>query len=76
MDKDGRKKIVVLDDNEIFAELIAAALEEHCRVLLGHTGLQGIAYFQEGGVAPARDFRYSQYFMGTILNSPRGRRRA
>ncbi|MGD9643742.1 MAG: response regulator [Elusimicrobiales bacterium] len=50
MDKDGRKKIVVLDDNEIFAELIAAALEEHCRVLLGHTGLQGIAYFLEGGV--------------------------
>ncbi|MDT8287733.1 MAG: response regulator [Elusimicrobiales bacterium] len=50
MDKDGRKKIVVLDDNEIFAALIAAALEDHCRVLLGHTGLQGIAYFLEGGV--------------------------
>lgn len=53
MDKDGRKKIVVLDDNEVFAELIAAAMEEHCRVLVGHTGLQGIAYFLEGGVDAA-----------------------
>lgn len=50
MKREGRKKIVVLDDNEIFAELIAAAMEEHCQVLVGHTGLQGIAYFLEGGV--------------------------
>jgi CheY-like chemotaxis protein len=50
MDKNGRKTIVVLDDNESFAALIAAVLEEHCRVLVGHTGLQGIAYFLEGGV--------------------------
>jgi CheY-like chemotaxis protein len=50
MDKDGRKKIVVLDDNEIFAELIAAAMEGHCQVCVGHNGLQGIAYFLEGGV--------------------------
>lgn len=50
MDKDRRKKIVVLDDNEIFAALIAAAMEEHCCVRVGHNGLQGIAYFLEGGV--------------------------
>lgn len=50
VEKNRRKKIVVLDDNESFAELITAVLEEHCRVLVGHTGLQGIAYFLEGGV--------------------------
>jgi len=50
MNREGRKKIVVLDDNEIFAELMATAMEEHCQVLVGHTGLQGIAYFLEGGV--------------------------
>lgn len=50
MDKDGCKKIVVLDDNEVFAELIAAAMGEYCRVCVGHTGLQGIAYLLEGGV--------------------------
>lgn len=50
MNRNGRKKIVVLDDNEVFAELMAAALEEHCEVSIGHNGLQGIAYFLEGGV--------------------------
>ncbi|HBE88600.1 MAG TPA: hypothetical protein DDW67_05605 [Elusimicrobia bacterium] len=50
MNRNGRRKIVVLDDNEIFAELLAAAMGEYFDVLVGHTGLQGIAYFLEGGV--------------------------
>jgi CheY-like chemotaxis protein len=48
---EGRKKIVVLDDNEVFAELIRASLEEEFDVVVGHNGLQGIALCLEGGVA-------------------------
>lgn len=45
-----RKRIVVLDDNENFAMLLAAALEEHCEVASGFNGLHGIAFCLEGGV--------------------------
>ncbi len=38
-----RPRIVVLDDNEMFAELLAAALEEEFEISVGHSGLQGLA---------------------------------
>ena len=47
----GRLKIVILDDNEIFAALMAAALEEEFDIVMGHNGLQGISLCLEGGVA-------------------------
>jgi len=46
-----RKKIVVLDDDEIFSALLAEMLGEYYDVSVGHTGLQGIAMCLEGGVA-------------------------
>jgi CheY-like chemotaxis protein len=46
-----KRKLVVLEDDEIFAALIAAALEEEFEVVTGHNGLQGIALCLEGGVA-------------------------
>jgi CheY-like chemotaxis protein len=48
---ESRLKIVILDDNEIFAALMAAALEEEFDIALGHNGLQGISLCLEGGVA-------------------------
>lgn len=44
------KRIAVLDDDEIFPELIAAALEGECEVVTGRNGLQGIALCLEGGI--------------------------
>lgn len=46
-----RPKIVVLEDNETFAALLAAALEDDFEVLTGGNGLQGIALCLEGGVS-------------------------
>lgn len=51
MEMEGRKKVVVLDDNEVFAALIAAALEEEFDIVVGHNGLQGISLCLEGGVS-------------------------
>lgn len=48
---EGRQKIVILEDNEMFAALMAAALEDEFDVTVGHNGLQGIAICLEGGVA-------------------------
>ncbi len=48
---EGKQRLLVLEDNEIFAALIAAALEEEFEVVTGNNGLQGIALCLEGGVA-------------------------
>ena len=40
---ESKPRIVVLDDNETFAALMAATLEADYDVVVGHTGLQGIA---------------------------------
>ncbi|MEK7722002.1 MAG: response regulator [Elusimicrobiota bacterium] len=45
-----RQKIVILDDDEIFAALLAEMLGEHYDVAVGHNGLQGIALCLGGGV--------------------------
>jgi CheY-like chemotaxis protein len=38
-----RLRIVVLDDNEVFAALLAAALEDDFDISIGHSGLQGLS---------------------------------
>jgi len=38
---------VVLDDNEVFAALVAATLEADYEVVVGHNGLEGIALCRE-----------------------------
>ena len=38
-----KPRVVVLDDNEVYAALLSAALEEDFEVAVGHNGLQGIA---------------------------------
>jgi CheY-like chemotaxis protein len=48
---EGKLKLVILDDNEIFAALLAAALEEEFDIVMGQNGLQGISLCLEGGVA-------------------------
>ena len=45
------RKIVVLEDNEMFAALLSAALEEEFSVAVGHNGRQGMAFCLEGGVS-------------------------
>jgi CheY-like chemotaxis protein len=47
----GKPKVVVIEDNEIFAALMVAALEEDFEILTGSNGLQGIALCLEGGVS-------------------------
>lgn len=47
---EGKPRVLVLEDNEMFAALIQAALEEDFEVLTGNNGLQGIALCLEGGV--------------------------
>lgn len=39
----GRPRIVVLDDDRIFAALISASLEGECDIAVGHNGLEGLA---------------------------------
>lgn len=51
MEMEGRLKLVILDDNELFAALLAAALEDEFDVTVGHSGLHGISTCLEGGVA-------------------------
>lgn len=41
---------MILDDNEIFAALLSAALEDDFDVAVGHNGLEGIALCLKGGV--------------------------
>jgi len=48
---EGRPKIVILDDNEMFAELLAAALEEEYEVAVGHSGRHGLSLCLAGGVS-------------------------
>lgn len=48
---DGRQKIVILDDFEMFAAMLAAVLEEDFDIAVGRNGLEGIALCLEGGVA-------------------------
>jgi len=48
---EGKPKLLVLEDDEIFAALIATALEEEFEIVTGSNGLQGIALCLEGGVA-------------------------
>jgi DNA-binding NarL/FixJ family response regulator len=48
---DDRPKIVILEDDEMFAALLAELLGEHYEVAVGRNGLQGIALCLEGGVA-------------------------
>ncbi len=48
---EGKLKIVVLDDSEVYSGLLAAALEDDFEVLTGSNGLQGIALCLEGGVS-------------------------
>lgn len=48
---EGRQRIVILDDNEIFAALLAAALEDNFDAAVGHNGLEGMALCLKGGVA-------------------------
>lgn len=38
-----RPRVVILEDNEMFAILLAETLGEYCEVVVGHNGLQGIA---------------------------------
>jgi CheY-like chemotaxis protein len=45
-----RRKIVIVEDNEVFAALLTAALEEEFEVAVGHNGLEGLALCREGGV--------------------------
>ena len=40
---ESKPRVVVLDDNETFAALMAATLEADYDVVVGHNGLQGIA---------------------------------
>lgn len=40
---EAKPRVVVLDDNEVYAALLTAALEEEFDVVVGHNGLQGIA---------------------------------
>lgn len=47
---DGRRKIVILEDNEMFAALLEECLSEFYEVAVGHTGLQGLSLCLEGGV--------------------------
>lgn len=42
---------MILEDNEVFAALLAETLGEYYEVALGVNGLQGIALCLEGGVA-------------------------
>lgn len=46
-----RQKIVILEDDEMFAALLAETLGEYFDVEVGYNGLQGIALCLEGGVA-------------------------
>jgi CheY-like chemotaxis protein len=46
-----RLKLAVLEDNEVFAALMAAALEDEFDIVTGNNGLQGISLCLEGGVA-------------------------
>lgn len=48
---EGRQKIVILDDDEMFSALLAETLGEAYDVAVGHNGLQGIAMCLEGSVA-------------------------
>lgn len=50
-----KPKIVILDDNEMFAALMAAALEDEFEVAVGHNGLQGIALCLNGAAAVVTD---------------------
>lgn len=47
---DGRQRIIILEDNEVFAALLEECLGEFYDVAVGHTGLQGLAMCLEGGV--------------------------
>ncbi|HAF95682.1 MAG TPA: hypothetical protein DER10_02825 [Elusimicrobia bacterium] len=38
----GKPKLVVLDDNEIFAALLVAALEGECDIRVGRNGREGV----------------------------------
>src|SRR3989339_1205610 len=44
------QKIVILDDDEMFAALLAEALREHYDVAVGYSGLKGIEMCLKGGV--------------------------
>ncbi|HNW44114.1 MAG TPA: response regulator [Elusimicrobiales bacterium] len=48
---DERLKVAVLEDDEMFAALLAELLGEYYDVVIGRNGLQGIALCLEGGVA-------------------------
>ena len=48
---DPRPKIVILEDDEVFAALLAETLEEYYEVAVGTNGRQGIALCLQGGVA-------------------------
>ncbi|MCM2266944.1 MAG: response regulator [Elusimicrobiales bacterium] len=48
---ESRRKIVIVEDNEAFAALLAAALEEEFDISVGHNGLEGLALCQQGGVS-------------------------
>jgi CheY-like chemotaxis protein len=48
---EGKLKLAVLEDNEVFAALMAAALEDEFEVVTGDNGLKGIALCLEGGVS-------------------------
>ena len=47
---DGKRKIVILEDNEAFAALLEECLSEFYEVAVGHTGRQGLSICLEGGV--------------------------
>lgn len=47
---DGRKKILILEDNEVFAALLAELLGEYYDVAVGHSGRQGLSLCLEGRV--------------------------
>lgn len=49
---EGKQRIVILDDNEIFASLLSAALEDELNVAVGLNGRQGLVLCLDGG-APA-----------------------
>lgn len=51
MGMEGRKKVVIIEDNEVFAALMSAALEEEFDVVVGGNGLQGISLCLEGGIS-------------------------
>lgn len=48
---EGRKKVVIIEDNEVFAALMNAALEEEFEVVMGHNGLQGLSLCLAGGAS-------------------------